>query len=49
MAPSATISHSWWMDAGLAHVRLWRALGWRARLDVRHSCVHFFRDAVSDE
>ncbi len=44
LSASARSSRSWWIDARLAHARLWRALGWRARLDVRHSCVHFTRD-----
>ncbi len=40
---AAYTGHFWWTDAGLAHVRLWRALGWRARLDRRNACVHFTR------
>ncbi len=39
----AYAEHGWWTDAGLAHVRLWRALGWRARYDRRNACVHFTR------
>jgi len=45
LPPTAFTNHAWWTDAGLAHVRLWRALGWRASLDRRNQCVHFARDA----
>ncbi len=45
LSATARTSRSWWIDRGLAHVRLWDARGWRARLDWRDACVHFTRDA----
>lgn len=44
LPPTAFTGHFWSSDAGVAHVRLWRALGWRARLDRRNRCVRFIRD-----
>ncbi len=44
LPPSAYTAHSWWADPGLAHVRLWREVGWHARLDLRNACVHFTRE-----
>ena len=46
LPPTASTSHAWWSDGGLAHVRLWRMCGWRARLNQRHRCVYFARDTA---
>ncbi len=45
LSATARTSRSWWIDRASAHVRLWDARGWRARLDWRNACVHFTRDA----
>ncbi len=36
---------AWWTNPAHRHVRLWRAVGWRAHVDWRNSRVRFTRDA----
>jgi len=43
--PDTAYTHGgYWTEEGSAHVRRWRAMGWRARLDRRNRCVHFTRE-----
>ena len=44
LAVTAQVNGENWTGTRFAHVRAWRALGWRARLDRRNQCVHFTRD-----
>ncbi len=44
--PETAILHpGWWTDKRNGPVVLWTAIGWRARADRDHLCVHFARDA----
>jgi len=45
LPPSAYSNPAWWRRTGDLPVRLWRALGWRARYYPRAGCVRFTRDA----
>ncbi len=45
LAVSAYTSDAMWTLATLASVRCWKAVGWRARLDVKGRCVVFTHDA----
>ena len=41
----AIVSSTWWTNASLLHVRLWREHGWRAVPDQRNRRVLFTREA----
>jgi len=45
LAVSAYTSDTMWVSATMAQVRCWRAVGWRAQLDVKGRCVSFTHDA----
>ncbi len=40
---------SWWTNPAHRHVRLWRAVGWRAHVDWHKRGVRFTREEEADD